>query len=49
MILDAVVTLDLPLVRLERRRRTLEELFHPNAGSATASAPATGNGGAESR
>ena len=28
-ILDAVVTLDLPLVRLERRRRTLEELFQP--------------------
>ena len=30
-ILDAVVTLDLPLVRLERRRRTLEELFQPVA------------------
>ena len=28
-ILDAVVTLELPLVRLERRRRTLEELFQP--------------------
>jgi len=28
-ILDAVVTLDLPLVRLERRRRSLEELFQP--------------------
>ena len=34
-ILDAVVTLELPLVRLERRRRTLEELFQP------ASAPGT--------
>ena len=33
-ILDAVVTLELPLVRLERRRRTLEELFRPGAGSA---------------
>ena len=30
-ILDAVVALDLPLVRLERRRRTLEELFQPPA------------------
>ena len=30
-ILDAVVTLDLPLVRLEQRRRTLEELFQPDA------------------
>ena len=28
-ILNAVVTLELPLVRLERRRRTLEELFQP--------------------
>ncbi len=35
-ILDAVVTLELPLVRLERRRRTLEELFQP------ASEPGTG-------
>ena len=34
-ILDAVVALELPLVRLERRRRTLEELFRPGAGSAT--------------
>ena len=33
-ILDAVVTLELPLVRLERRRRTLEELFRPGAGAA---------------
>ena len=31
-ILDAVVELDLPLVRLERRRRTLEELFRPEPG-----------------
>ena len=30
-ILDAVVTLDLPLVRLEQRRRSLEELFHTDA------------------
>ena len=30
-ILDAVVTLDLPLVRLEQRRRSLEELFRPDA------------------
>ncbi len=36
-ILDAVVALDLPLVRLERRRRTLEELFQP---------PASARGGA---
>ena len=36
-ILDAVVALDLPLVRLERRRRTLEELFQP---------PASAQGGA---
>ena len=28
-ILDAVVALDLPLIRLERRRRSLEELFQP--------------------
>ncbi len=28
-ILDAVVTLDLPLVRLEQRRRSLEDLFQP--------------------
>ena len=28
-IIDAVVTLGLPLVRLEQRRRTLEELFQP--------------------
>ena len=34
-ILDAVVTLDLPLVRLERGRRSLEELFHPEAQPAT--------------
>ena len=33
-ILDAVVALELPLVRLERRRRTLEELFRPGAVSA---------------
>ncbi len=30
-ILDAVVALNLPLVRMERRRRTLEELFRPDA------------------
>ena len=30
-ILDAVVALDLPLVRLEQRRRSLEELFQPDA------------------
>ena len=30
-ILDAVVEMELPLVRLERRRRTLEELFRPSA------------------
>ena len=30
-ILGAVVALELPLVRLERRRRTLEELFRPGA------------------
>ena len=34
-ILGAVVALELPLVRLERRRRTLEELFRPGAGPAT--------------
>ncbi len=34
VILDAVVALELPLVRLERRRRTLEELFRPEPGSA---------------
>ena len=33
-ILDAVVTLNLPLVRLERRRRTLEELFSAGADAA---------------
>ena len=33
-ILAAVVELELPLVRLERRRRTLEELFRPGAGAA---------------
>ncbi len=32
-ILDAVVEMELPLVRLERRRRTLEELFRPSAGT----------------
>ena len=36
-ILDAVVALNLPLVRLERRRRTLEELFQPSADAAEAS------------
>ena len=30
-ILDAIVALDLPLVRLEQRRRSLEELFQPDA------------------
>ena len=30
-IVDAVATLELPLVRLEQRRRTLEELFQPGA------------------
>ena len=35
-ILDAVVEMELPLVRLERRRRTLEELFRPPAGAASA-------------
>ena len=39
-ILDAVVELGVPLVRLERRRRTLEELFQPGA----ASAPEASNG-----
>ena len=34
-ILDAVVEMELPLVRLERRRRTLEELFRPPAGAAS--------------
>ena len=34
-ILDAVVEMELPLVRLERRRRTLEELFRPSAGAAS--------------
>ena len=34
-ILGAVVALELPLVRLERRRRTLEELFRPGAGPVT--------------
>jgi ABC-2 type transport system ATP-binding protein len=33
-IVDAVARLELPLVRLERRRRTLEELFRPDAGPA---------------
>ena len=33
-ILDAVVTLNLPLVRMERRRRTLEELFRPDVDDA---------------
>ena len=37
-ILDAVVTLELPLVRLERRRRTLEELFQPATEPATETA-----------
>jgi ABC-2 type transport system ATP-binding protein len=36
-IVEAVATLDLPLVRLERRRRSLEELFQPSAASPTAS------------
>ncbi|MDE2697173.1 MAG: ABC transporter ATP-binding protein [Chloroflexota bacterium] len=37
-ILEAVVALNLPLVRMERRRRTLEELFRPDAdGAAEAS------------
>ena len=35
-ILDAVVTLNLPLVRLERRRRSLEELFQQGAEPAEA-------------
>ncbi|MYE33060.1 MAG: ABC transporter ATP-binding protein [Chloroflexi bacterium] len=37
-ILEAVVALNLPLVRMERRRRTLEELFRPDSdGAAEAS------------
>ena len=36
-ILDAVVALNLPLVRMERRRRSLEELFRPGADAAEAS------------
>ena len=38
-ILDAVVTLDLPLIRLEQRRRTLEELFHPATEPTAPTAP----------
>ena len=43
-ILDAVATLELPLVRLERRRRSLEELFRPGAGSGTEPGPESAEG-----
>ena len=38
-ILDAVVEMELPLVRLERRRRTLEELFRPPADAVSEDSP----------
>ena len=41
-IVDAVATLNLPLVRLEQRRRSLEELFSPDADRAEEAANGAG-------